>query len=44
MNFLGDAGAARTSSGAQTYERLVTLKDEYDPSDVFRLKQNIEPS
>ena len=44
MNFLGDGGAARSSYGAETYERLAALKREYDPTNVFRLNQNIEPS
>jgi FAD/FMN-containing dehydrogenase len=43
VNFLGDADAARTSYGADTYARLVELKREYDPTNVFRLNQNIEP-
>jgi FAD/FMN-containing dehydrogenase len=44
VNFLGDRAAARTSYGRETYARLVTLKDAYDPTNVFRLNQNIEPS
>jgi FAD/FMN-containing dehydrogenase len=44
VNFLGDAGAARSSYGEETYARLVALKDKYDPTNVFRLNQNIEPS
>jgi len=44
VNFLGDTDAARSSYGDETYARLVALKDEYDPSNVFRLNQNIEPS
>ena len=43
INFLGDADAARSSYGDQTYARLVALKNEHDPSNVFRLNQNIEP-
>ena len=43
VNFLGDADAAHTAYGAETYERLASLKNEYDPTNVFRLNQNIEP-
>jgi FAD/FMN-containing dehydrogenase len=43
VNFLGDADAARSSYGAETYKRLVELKNHYDPTNVFRLNQNIEP-
>jgi FAD/FMN-containing dehydrogenase len=43
VNFLGDTDAARSSYGSETYDRLVSLKNEYDPSNVFRLNQNIEP-
>ena len=44
VNFLADVTAARSSYGEATYERLVELKDQYDPTNVFRLNQNIEPS
>jgi FAD/FMN-containing dehydrogenase len=43
VNFLGDAGAGRSAYGPETYERLVALKRDYDPANVFRLNQNIEP-
>ena len=43
VNFLGDTDAARSSYGEETYDRLVELKNEYDPSNVFKLNQNIEP-
>jgi FAD/FMN-containing dehydrogenase len=43
VNFLGDADAARASYGPDKYARLVELKNEYDPTNVFRLNQNIEP-
>jgi FAD/FMN-containing dehydrogenase len=43
VNFLGDRDAARTSYSRETYARLVQLKNEYDPGNVFRLNQNIEP-
>ncbi len=44
VNFLGDADAARSSYGAEKYERLVELKRDYDPTNVFRLNQNIDPA
>jgi hypothetical protein len=45
VNFLGDSDgdAARSAYGEETYARLVALKNEYDPTNVFRLNQNIEP-
>jgi len=43
VNFLGDGDAARTSYGDETYIRLVSLKNQYDPTNVFRLNQNIQP-
>jgi FAD binding domain/Berberine and berberine like len=44
VNFLGDPDAARTSYGEETYRRLVSLKNRYDPTNVFRLNQNIPPT
>jgi FAD/FMN-containing dehydrogenase len=43
VNFLSDPNAAKSSYGAETWDRLVALKNEYDPRNVFRLNQNIEP-
>jgi FAD/FMN-containing dehydrogenase len=43
VNFLGDADAARSAYGEGTYARLAALKSEYDPTNVFRRNQNIEP-
>jgi FAD/FMN-containing dehydrogenase len=44
VNFLGDADAARSSYSEDTYGRLVALKNKYDPTNVFRLNQNVSPS
>jgi FAD/FMN-containing dehydrogenase len=43
VNYLGDTGAARTSYGEEIYSRLATLKERYDPTNVFHRNQNIEP-
>jgi FAD/FMN-containing dehydrogenase len=46
VNNLGSEGAdrVRAAYASPTYERLVALKDVYDPDNVFRLNQNIPPS
>ena len=43
VNYLGDANAARTAYGEETYRRLVELKERYDPTNAFRRNQNIAP-
>ena len=45
VNFTGDAepDKARASYPPATYARLVAVKREYDPTNVFRLNQNIPP-
>jgi FAD/FMN-containing dehydrogenase len=46
LNFIGDEGAERVREayGPAKWQRLVALKDEWDPENVFRLNQNIPPS
>jgi FAD/FMN-containing dehydrogenase len=46
VNFLSAEGQDRVQAayGADTFERLVALKDAFDPTNVFRLNQNIPPS
>jgi FAD/FMN-containing dehydrogenase len=45
VNFLGDEGPdrVRQAYGAARYNRLVELKRAHDPTNFFRLNQNIEP-
>ncbi len=46
VNFLGDEGEdrVRAAYGAPKYERLVALKNKYDPTNFFRMNQNIKPT
>ncbi len=45
VNFLGDEGGKRVRQayGDRHYERLAGLKRTYDPTNFFRMNQNIEP-
>ena len=46
VNFLGDEGEERAKAayGAKKYDRLVALKNKYDPTNFFRVNQNIKPT
>jgi hypothetical protein len=46
LNFIGDEGEERvqTAYDPEKYQRLVALKDKYDPTNLFHLNQNIRPT
>jgi FAD/FMN-containing dehydrogenase len=46
VNFVGDEGAERVREAypGQTWERLAAVKREYDPENLFRHNQNIQPT
>jgi FAD/FMN-containing dehydrogenase len=46
LNFVMDEGQERVQStyGPEKYARLVSLKDKYDPDNLFCFNQNIRPS
>ena len=45
VNYLSNEGEERVKAAYGTnYERLVTLKNKYDPLNLFRLNQNIRPT
>jgi FAD/FMN-containing dehydrogenase len=46
VNYLGQEGEDRVKAayGVAKYERLVALKNKYDPTNFFRLNQNIKPT
>jgi FAD/FMN-containing dehydrogenase len=44
LNFTPEANRVRGAYGDEKYGRLVTLKDKYDPDNLFRMNQNIKPS
>ena len=45
LNFIMDEGEDRVrASYRENYERLVSIKNKYDPTNLFRLNQNIKPT
>jgi FAD/FMN-containing dehydrogenase len=45
VNYLGDEGESRVMAAyGANYERLAALKKKYDPTNFFRLNQNIKPA
>jgi FAD/FMN-containing dehydrogenase len=44
VNYLGDEGGTRVRAAyGLNYERLRAIKNKYDPTNFFRLNQNVEP-
>ena len=46
VNYLGEEGEdrVRAAYGADIYDRLVAVKNTYDPTNLFRSNQNIKPT
>jgi FAD/FMN-containing dehydrogenase len=46
VNFLGDEGEARVRAAypGSTWDRLAAIKRRYDPTNLFRLNQNVPPA
>jgi len=46
VNFLGDEGEARVRAAypGSTWDRLAAVKARYDPTNLFRLNQNVPPA
>ncbi len=46
VNFTGDSdpSQAEASYPPESFRRLAQLKDRYDPTNLFRLNQNIPPT
>lgn len=45
VNYLGDEGESRVMAAyGANYERLAAIKEKYDPTNFFRLNQNVKPA
>jgi FAD/FMN-containing dehydrogenase len=45
VNFMMEEGEDRVKATYRdNYERLVTIKNKYDPTNLFRVNQNIKPT
>lgn len=46
VNFIADEGERRVADAynAATFQRLRNIKAKYDPSNLFRMNQNIRPA
>ena len=45
INFMTAEETSRVKSAyGSNYDRLVALKDKYDPENFFRMNQNIQPA
>jgi FAD/FMN-containing dehydrogenase len=45
VNYIGDEGdeGLRSSYGEEKFARLAAIKSKYDPTNLFRMNQNIAP-
>ncbi|MCL7417234.1 MAG: BBE domain-containing protein [Halalkalicoccus sp.] len=44
VNFISEESGQEELAYGENYDRLVECKNEYDPSNLFRMNQNVEPT
>jgi hypothetical protein len=44
VNFIAESAGREREAFGPNYNRLVELKNKYDPANMFRLNQNVKPS